>query len=133
MLTLKNAKVQDAQKMLVKKLLKAVSKSQKEVRLSNILNEYDRERTLYFLELIKGIEHKSKPSASKTGENKNIVTICYKIIFYYKQYEIYSKYYELFKRLDDTSTGQYNSSLNKLVRHLSKKTETLITELGGKY
>ena len=129
MLALKNDKVQNMPKVLVKKLLKDVAKSQKEAKYSNILNEYDRERTIYFLNLVNGIEPNSKPVASKIDEEKNIVTICYKIIFYYKQYEIYSKYYELFKRLDDTSARQYNSSLNKLVRHLGKKTETLITEL----
>ena len=126
---LKREKHQDMYKMLVNQLHKDLIKSKKELLHNKFLTEYDKKNTMFFILNVAKDGEIAKPSSSKNSEVTNIEILCNKIKFYNQQYEIYSNLYNQFKLIKDISVKPYNTSLNKLVKHLRVKTATLINYL----
>ena len=122
-------KQKEEQHSVVNQLLKELKKTEKEVTNSKVLSKYDKDKTLSYIRNITQSSIK-RTVASKSVENVSTAIICNKIIFYRKQYEIYSSYFEKLKSLNTTYAKKYRTELNKLVRHLNKKVSVLITELG---
>lgn len=126
MLALKQKEKKDT---VSKQLLKDLKRTEKEVINSKVLSKYDKEKTLSYIMTITQNSLKRSITANRV-ENVSTEIICNKIIFYRKQYEIYSSYFEELKALNTASTKNYRTELNKLVRHLNKKVSVLIAELG---
>ena len=124
-------KQKEEQHSVVKQLLKELKKTEKKVINSKVLNKYDKDKTLSYIQNITQSSIK-RTVASKKVENVSTEIICKKIVFYRKQYEIYSSYFEKLKSLNTASTKNYRTELNIFVRHLYKKTKYLYAELGGK-
>ena len=122
---IKIMKEQDKQKMLIKQLHKDLIKSKKKLEHNIALNDYDRKNTLYFLQNIEKLGAIARPSVSKNPEIENDKILCYKILFYEEQYEIYNKYYKQFKEIKSISIKKYQSTLNSLVKHLRGKIREL--------
>lgn len=121
-------KQKEEQHLVVKHLLKELKKTEKEVINSKVLSKYDKEKTLSYIMNITQSSIK-RIVASNDVENVSTEIICNKIIFYRKQYEIYSSYFEKLRVLNTLSTKNYRTELNKFVRHLNKKLKVLIAEL----
>lgn len=122
-------KEQDKQKKLVKLLHKDLIKSKKKLEHNRALNDYDRKNTLYFLKNVEKLGAIARPSVSKCPETENDKILCFKILFYEEQYEIYNKYYNQFKEIKSISIKKYQSTLNSLVKHHRGKIRELKSSL----
>lgn len=126
MLAFKQNEKNDA---VVKQLLKELKKTKKKVINSRVLSKYDKDKTLSYIQNITQSRNKKNVTA-KDVEKVSTEIICKKIVFYRKQYEIYSSYFEKLKSLNTASTKNYRTELNRFVRHLNKKVKILIAKLG---
>lgn len=125
-------KEQDKQKMLVKQLHKDLIKSKKKLEHNKYLNDYDKKNTLYFLQNVEKTGDVARPSSSKSPDVDDINALCYKIMFYSKQYYIYKKHYDEFNHLNYNAFNNYKVFLRKLVSHLRVKKLSLINDLLNK-